>query len=531
MNNKFRHIGVMLDCSRNRVLSVVGLKKFIDYIAKMGYNTLELYTEDTYEIKGEPYFGHFRGRYTQAEIKEVDAYAKEKGVELIPCIQTLAHFTRLVNWRNVYDDFVDTADILLIDDERTYELIEKMFKTLSENFTSRNVNIGMDEAHFVGLGKYLNRHGYVNRSQLIIKHLGRVAEIAKKYGFSAHMWSDMFFRLINNGNYYGSDLHVPEEIRQKLPENVELTYWNYYSLNEKSYDDMFAAHNEFGKNVWFAGGAWSWAGFAPFNEFSLRSMRPAMTSANRYGVKDILITAWGDDGAECSPFSLLPSLYAIRQYADGNFDQASIEKGFTETFGYSFGDFMALDLPNRTQKDKEATYVKNQCKCFLYNDCFLGLNDPFVAEEGFTPYAKYAEILADAGSRAGEFAYLFDTLSKLCKVLELKKDLGLRTRKAYDEGDKEELKAISEDYAETVERVKEFYKTFKAQWFKDAKPFGWEVQDNRLGALMNRITSCKERLDAYLAGEISTIEELGERPVEKGMENMWYGSLVSACNT
>ena len=77
----------------------------------MGYNTLELYAEDTYRVEGEPYFGYLRGGYTAAEIKDIDAYALQHGVELIPCIQTLAHFNNTVKLP-VYRDIVDTADIL-----------------------------------------------------------------------------------------------------------------------------------------------------------------------------------------------------------------------------------------------------------------------------------------------------------------------------------------------------------------------------------------------------------------------------------
>ena len=46
------------------------------------------YTEDTYEVEGQPYFGAYRGKYTKDEIKELDAYASMFGVELVPCIQT-----------------------------------------------------------------------------------------------------------------------------------------------------------------------------------------------------------------------------------------------------------------------------------------------------------------------------------------------------------------------------------------------------------------------------------------------------------
>ncbi|MCI8459504.1 MAG: beta-N-acetylhexosaminidase, partial [Clostridia bacterium] len=71
----YKRFGAMIDCSRNAVLNISAVKRLIDGLAKMGYNTLELYTEDTFEVEGEPYFGYLRGRYSGAEIKEIDAYA------------------------------------------------------------------------------------------------------------------------------------------------------------------------------------------------------------------------------------------------------------------------------------------------------------------------------------------------------------------------------------------------------------------------------------------------------------------------
>ena len=93
---KYDNLGVMIDCSRNGVMKPIVVKKFIDYLALMGYNTLELYTEDTFKISDEKYFGYLRGGYSANEIKEIDAYAQSKGIELIPCVQGLAHFDNLV---------------------------------------------------------------------------------------------------------------------------------------------------------------------------------------------------------------------------------------------------------------------------------------------------------------------------------------------------------------------------------------------------------------------------------------------------
>ncbi len=78
-----KHFGVMLDCSRNGVMQLQKVKEFVDYIKAFGYNTLELYTEDTFEVEGEPYFEYMRGRYSIEELKDIDRYCQSKGVELI----------------------------------------------------------------------------------------------------------------------------------------------------------------------------------------------------------------------------------------------------------------------------------------------------------------------------------------------------------------------------------------------------------------------------------------------------------------
>ncbi len=526
---KYKHFGVMLDCSRNGVVKVSELKRIIDCLVKMGYDTLELYTEDTYEIEGEPYFGYMRGRYTAQEIKEIDAYAKEKGVELIPCVQTLAHFTNLVKLPQ-YKGFVDVGDILLVDDERTYALIEKIFQTLAENFSSRRVNIGMDEAHMVGLGKYLDIHGYKNRYELILRHLDKVMEIAEKYGFTPHMWSDMFFRFINDGKYYGRGLHIPDDVVAKMPKNIELAFWNYYTTEKETYDAMFQSHVETGKNVWFAGGAWSWAGFAPINSYTWKTMIPAMESVREFNIENVLITMWGDNGRECSFYALLPSLYLIRRHADGITDLAQIKREFFTIFGLSFDDFMLLDTPNVTPNSSGWEHVHNPSKFLLYSDCFMNSNDAFKEAEEKIEYSLYAKALEEASERVGEYKYLFDFMASLCRVLEIKWNLSLRTRKAYKQKNQQAMLDLLSDYDTVAERIEIFHEKFLTLWNKENKPFGWEVHDARLGGVIRRVKTCKARLEKYIKGEIAQIEELEAEVLplrDAPYSLMAYNALVS----
>ncbi len=526
---QYRHLGVMLDCSRNAVMNERTLRRVIDLLAKLGYNTLELYTEDTFEVDGEPYFGYLRGRYTQAELRSLDAYAKEKGVELIPCIQTLAHFTN-TSRLPVYEGLWDTGDVLLVGEERTYAFIENLFKSVRACFSSKHINIGMDEAHFVGLGEYLNRHGYENRFDILLSHLRRVAKIAEKYGFEAHMWSDMFTRLANGGGCYGRDIVIPKEVAQQLPDNVEPCYWDYYHTEIEDYDAMFKTHEVFGKNVWFAGCLWGWCSFAPCNIRTLRNMKPAVQSAIKHGVKDVLLAFWGDNGGECSFFSMLPSLYTLRQYADGNFDEESIERGFYQTFGVEREAFMTLDLANQTPSNRIEDPLINPCKAMLYNDPLMGIMDAHYEREGGIDFKGYADTIADVGRRAGEYGYLFETLSKLCAALAVKAELGIRARKTYRSGDLAGLHTIAEDFDRAIALVEEFYLAFEGQWQRENKAFGLEIHQARIGGAIFRMKNVARKLRAYFAGELSRIEELEEEILEYSADGVWcekYAHMIS----
>lgn len=526
---KYKHFGVMLDCSRNAVMKVSEVKRFIDLMVKAGYDTLELYTEDTYAVDGEPYFGYMRGRYSHDELKEIDAYAKKAGVELIPCVQTLAHFNNLVKL-NPYWEITDVFDILLVDDERTYELIDHIFATLAECFTSRLVNIGMDEAHLVGLGKYLDKHGFTDRFEVLLRHLSRVVDIAKKYGFTPHMWSDMFFRMANHGEYYGEN-KVPDTVVKKMPKEIELTYWDYYHIDKKGFDDMFEAHLATGKNIWFAGGAWVWNGFAPMNFHTLKTMRPAMRSVREHKIENVFITMWGDNGKECSFYAALPALYAVRKFADGIEDEEEIKKGFKKTFGLDYDDFMLLDLPNVTPKTKDIDYIENPCKSLLYTDCFMNSFEPMIVKEGRIDYTSHCKRLTEAAARAGEYKYVFETLASLCSVLEIKAELSLWTKAEYRSGDRKRVKALCKQYDELVKRLEKFYDLFSALWEKENKPFGWEIQDARLGGLMQRVKRCRNVLNRYADGELDSIPELEETTAMvtcwQSFQNNEYRKLIS----
>lgn len=525
----FSHLALMADCSRNAVLTVNTAKKLIRILAACGYDRLELYTEDTYKIENRPAFGLFRGAYTQAELKELDEYAANFGVTLIPCIQTLAHLNSIFRWKE-FSDLRDCNDILLCDDENVYRLIDDMFAQLSRSFTARVAHIGMDEAHMVGLGKYLDKHGYRNRFEIINKHLVRVLSIAEKYGFSCYMWGDMYFRLAFGGEYYRYDKEIPQSVIDAVPKNVNLIYWDYYQSDKKVYDGMIKSYRKIGNPMSFAGGAWRWSGFMPQNGFSLDNSRLALDSCIEHGVEDILLTAWGDNGGEASVFSVLPNIiyYAERRYG------GELASSFKNITGCALEDFLTLDLPDTVFEKPQKGYIANYSKIFFYNDVLLGIFNSVAKKEYAALYRSALKKISAARLRAGDYAYLFDTARAFLEVIAEKYDVGTDIRSAYAANDRERLAALCKRLDKIVKKLRAFYKAYSAQWYKENKANGMEVQDARIFGLIGRIGACRARIESYLAGETQSLEELSDRYewyVDETRNFMWndWASIISAC--
>lgn len=502
--NEFEHLEVMLDVSRNAVRTVNAVKKLMRYLVLMGYTGIQLYMEDVYEIPEEPYFGYKRGRYSEAELKEIVKYGRLLGLEVVPAIQTLAHLNCITRWRR-FKPIIDFGDILLAEEDETYQFIENMFKSLQKYFGCEKINIGMDEAHMVGLGKYLDKHGYTDRSAIVLRHLQKVCEIAQKYGFREPMiWNDMFIRLANKGDLNG-EKEVSKEILELVPKNVTLIGWNYYKFDVAFYEKQLKMQQKFNRPVYFAGGVNSWHGVTPQNKFAIKQTTAALKGCKKVGVKNFIATVWGDDGAECSPFACLPSLAFGGYFANGRKDYKRL---FEKLTGIPFDKFILLDLPNDVCETFDP--LVQPSKYMLYNDCLQGLCDCTVKKGDGDKYKSFSLRLSRLVKNE-EWGYLFQTQATLSRLLYVKYELGVKTREAYLSGDKESLeRLVKTDYKSLIKYVDEFYKALKTQWFKECKAFGFEIQDYRLGGLKQRILHCMQILQDYLNGNTEAIEELDE---------------------
>ncbi len=504
----FDRLGVMLDCSRNAVPRVETVKHLLRILSRMGFSTLQLYMEDVFQLADYPYFGYGRMGYTDDELTAMDDYAASLGIELIPAVQTLAHLMQTLKW-DAMRDYVDVNDILLADDEKTMQLIDAIFAKMRKCFRTNRINIGMDEAHMLGLGNYLQKHGFTDRTQLILRHFERVHALANKYGFRPMLWSDMFFRLAAGGEYYQANCKIDASVGKKLPEDTTLIYWDYYSFDQKHYDDMLSAHLQITPNIAFAAGARKSNSLVPCNHFSIECAKHAFPACKARGIRDVFVTVWGDNGAEASLFSVLPTLqYWAELCWRGTAEDDALRTAFSACTDGNWDDFLALGEPVFTPDNpKPGRIAVNASKTLLYEDILT----PLISGPMDLPaYAAHLEeCLAHPAAENPLWRPLFDCSDAFMRLLLKKCVLTHDLHTAWQSKDCETLRRISENaLPELCRLLNDFIRTLHARWLWESKPAGMDVLDLRLGGMYQRFRTTQERLNSYLNGEITTIDEL-----------------------
>lgn len=527
--------GLMIDCSRNGVLNVSYAKKMIEQLAMIGQNVFMLYMEDTYKLASEEYFGYLRGAYTTEELKEIDDYAHMFGIELIPCIQTLAHLNQFFMWEHIAEKYVDIDDILNVSSDKVKSLLDNMISYLSSTFRSRRIHIGMDEAYNLGRGAYADKNGLKPKTEIMREHLQNMVKICEKYNVKPIIWDDMFF----------SNYSKTESDSYKIPDGIDLMYWDYYNNTVEHYEKNFEKRSKItDKPIMFAAGSWRWIGYASHHGKTIAATNASATACKNKGIRQVMTTAWGDDGCESPVTTVIfgSVLLGEHQY-NKNIDMEQFKENLLYITGMDFENFLKPQefdiLPSI--ENKAATITSS--KYTLYEDplCSKFINHTEVVKDDLTKvykdlsnyfYNKAQNDTDEALKATNQFYGIFG------EVASLKWNLGLNIYNAYKNGDKEALKSIIINQIEPliplVEKLK--YARMK-EWCLTNKSFGFEVLDQRFGGIISRLHTTKFILESYLNGHLDKIVELEECRLpathhrEEGMGEIIHYNRAQRCMT
>ncbi|KAJ2160347.1 hypothetical protein GGF46_002340 [Coemansia sp. RSA 552] len=516
-NAQFERLALMVDCSRNGVMTVESVQALSRQMALMGYTMLQLYTEDTFRVPAEPFFGYLRGGFSQAELRAIDDYAWALGIEVVPCIQTLGHLGQMLQWPR-YAGLRDTNEVILARQPETYALLDKLIATVSAPLRSSRIHIGMDEAYGVAEGRFRALHGAVDGAAVFVEHLARVNAICQRHGLRPMIWSDMLFCLAAKSNAlyaYYDQANAADGLRG-IPPDVDLVFWDYYHTQPDIYTRKIQQHRELGcASPWVAAGAWTWSRLWCYLPFSFESTRASLAAAKSADarVQSFMLTIWGDEGNECDFFSALPAMLYVANHAYtdcSEIDPTFMENSFAAICGGSLGDWMYAcrldEIPQSgaPEVDLRAQLPSNMSKWMLWEDPMLAFMSPQYAglplDSHFTQIAD--RLLSCALAPSTETRYPLNRLLRLpgllARVLALKCGLRERLAQPYRMADRAGLLQQTETRLRPlIEAQRELWLYHRARWMRIYKPFGWETLELRYGGLTARLQSMYDRIVAY----------------------------------
>lgn len=302
--------GVMLDISRNKIPTLDTLYELVDLFASVKLNHLELYLEG-FAFAYPSFEALWRAQedsmpFTGEEIRLLDAYCKERFIDLTPNQNCLGHMTAWLapgafpelaekpEGSKLFG-FVMPPGTLDPSDPGSLKLVEQMSDDLLQHFTSENFNVNLDEPFELGQGKNQERIEQEGMGAVYLEYVQKIYQMVTKKGRHMLLWGDILTR-------------HPETL-SALPEDVTVLDWNYDAVTP------FEAHakmlSEAGRDFWLCPGSGAWASFSGRTENMLENIRDAAVTGKRYGAKGLLLTDWGD-GGHMNP---LPVSYPAYLYA------------------------------------------------------------------------------------------------------------------------------------------------------------------------------------------------------------------------
>ncbi len=284
--------GVMLDVSRDKVPTMATLRALIDLLASWKINQFQLYLEHTFAYRAHPEVSAAASPITAAEIVELDAYCRERFVELVPNQNSFGHFERWFT-HDRYRSLAETEGgielpwgeitkhpFTLAPSAEAIELLDGLYGELLPNFTSAQFNVGCDETYDLGLGRSRARVEEVGRPRVWLDFVREIHALAGRHGRSIQVWGDTVRR--------------HRELFADLPRDITILDWGYD--RERSLDQTAERLAAAGQPFYLCPGTSSWTSLTGRTDNAVANILDAVQVAHRHRAAGVLVTDWGDGG-------------------------------------------------------------------------------------------------------------------------------------------------------------------------------------------------------------------------------------------
>lgn len=320
--------GFYHDVTRGKVPTLDTLKLLADRLTRFKINQFQLYVEHVFDFQFNPYIGKGCSPLTADEIRELDAYCRERRIDLVPSLASFGHMGRVLSlpehrhlaeiettkrwdemtWRDrMYGLTLDSTN------PESRKLLEQMYGEYLPLFSSKLVNVCADETFDLGKGKNKARAEEEGTGRLYIDHIRWLHDLARRYGKRMMFWGDVVQR-------------HPDLIGE-IPKDAILLDWGYAA--DRDYDQA-ALFQQAGLETYVCPGCSGWNRFVNGINNAEQNIRRFAAAGTKYGATGLLNTDWGDDGhvnfLACSWHPIL--LGAAMAWNEGEPSPESFDRSF-----------------------------------------------------------------------------------------------------------------------------------------------------------------------------------------------------------
>ncbi len=318
--------GLLYDVTRGKVPHVTTLKSLVDRLAALKCNQLQLYIEHAFTFAFDPDICDAGHGLTPEEIREVDAYARDRFITLVPAVATMGHMGRILtlpkyrhlaeieptqtwdqmSWPQRARGF--TLDVL---NPESMRLVERIWDNILDAFSSSVANICGDEPHDLGRGRNAARLDEAGRASAYVRRIAETCRFVQSRGRSAQMWSDVLVHHLDSlgdpqggtgsqaGRQQVGDLlnqrqlgELPHLLRD-LPRDITVLHWGY---DHGSRYDMTRRFVEAGFPTVVCPGTTGWKRILNAIGLAERNITSFTRAGLQAGATGLLNTDWGDHG-------------------------------------------------------------------------------------------------------------------------------------------------------------------------------------------------------------------------------------------
>ncbi len=297
----YAYRGFYQDVSRGRIPTVETVKRLVDRLSALKYNSLQLYIEHTHRFAEYVGINDDLGYYTDDEIMELDRYCREHCIELVPSLSSFGHLYYLLesakyrhlcempdhkptqhNWhdRLIHHTIDPTAP-------ESFSLITSLMAQYMPLFSSKRFNICCDETFDLCKGK--NAGGDV--AATYVAFVSRLVDFLKAHGKTVMMWGDIVMQ--------------HPEVLSELPDGIEYLNWCYDMNGNGLKPELLAEH---GKPQIICPSVHSHKRFLEKIVYNRPNIAAVLEAGMEHGACGMLNTNWGDYGHMCFDEGMLYGL-------------------------------------------------------------------------------------------------------------------------------------------------------------------------------------------------------------------------------